>query len=231
MKPRFAVAGVALCVLALSCAAVRKDAERAAGPTLEDRQPKLAFKPPADFAAAPDSIWLNGTVTVQVKLAAAGRVRVARIYTAFAEYNDPRPSWAGLVDSIVVNAARRVIYTMPANKVDLEAWIPLDYVLPADAVGWPHDRRVGWRGRVIDGVTRQPVPEAYVFVVDEHLGSAVDAAGVARIPSLRAGRFALRTIAWGYAERVDSVTVAAATADTVIILEPAPAPRARTTSP
>jgi hypothetical protein len=216
MRLRIAFALTALSALALSCAA-RRDA---GGPalTLEDRLPKLAFQPPPDFALAPDSIWLNGPVSAQVKLGAAGRVRVARIHTAYIELNDPRPAWAGIVDSIVVDAARHAIFTMPQTPVDLEQWIPLNYTLPGDAVGWPHDRLTGWTGRVIDRDTRQPVRDAYVFVVDERLGSAVDAAGVARIPSLRAGRFALRTIAWGYAQHVDSVTVAASTPDTVIAL-------------
>jgi hypothetical protein len=219
MRLRTAIALAVLSTLALSCAAGRRDTG-AAAPTLEDQLPKLAFRPPPDFAAVPDSLWINGPVSVQLKLADDGRVRVARIYTAYLELKDPRPSWAAVVDSIVLNAARRAIFRMPANRVDLETWIPLDYTLPADAVGWPHDRLVGWTGRVVDRDTRQPVPGAYVFVIDERLGSGVDAAGTARIPSLRAGRFALRTIAWGYAERVDSVTVAATTADTVIALTP-----------
>jgi hypothetical protein len=220
MRLRQALALAALSALALSCAAMRRNSGGAAPPTLEEQQPRLAFRPPVDFALAPDSIWLNGPVSVQVKLAASGRVRVARIHTAYAELNDPRPAWAGIVDSNVVDAARRAIFTMPKNPVDLEQWIPLDYTLPGDAVGWPHDRLTGWTGRVIDRETWQPVPDAYVFVVDERLGSAVDAAGVARIPSLRAGRFALRTIAWGYAGQIDSVTVAASTPDTVIVLSP-----------
>ena len=70
---------------------------------------------------------------------------------------------------------------------------------------------------MVDRASGRPLADAVVRVADVRLGAASDSLGLARMPALGAGTWALRTIAWGYRERLDTVVVRRGAADTTLL--------------